>query len=308
MIELKNVTKLYGSVIGVNDITLSLAPGAYGLLGPNGSGKSTLLNLVMGQLDPTIGTITVFGGCPKDNNSLYRRLGYCPSSEGMYAGITAFEWVRYLQRLQGMSRSDAELAAEQSLELVGMKDAMHRVISGYSRGMRQRTKMAQAIAHDPDLLILDEPFNGLDPIGRHEMTTALRTWIEQGKSVLLASHVLHEVESITRSFLLICGGRLLASGTTEEVHQMLVDLPNELTLRSNKNDQLAKLIVENRLANAVRFDNDRLLVSTQHPAQLLAELPRWVSENQMEIDEVKSVDESLQELFNSLLRIHRGEI
>ena len=160
MIELNNVTKLYGPVIGVNDITLSMPAGAYGLLGPNGSGKSTLLNLIMGQLDPTIGSVTVFGGCPKDNDALYRRLGYCPSSEGMYSGITAFEWVQYLQRLQGMGRADAKQATENALELVGMKDAMHRVISGYSRGMRQRTKMAQAIAHDPDFLILDEPFNG----------------------------------------------------------------------------------------------------------------------------------------------------
>ena len=308
MIELTNVTKLYGAVIGVNDITLSMAPGAYGLLGPNGSGKSTLLNLIMGQLDPTIGSITVFGGNPKDNDSLYRRLGYCPSSEGMYAGITAFEWVHYMQRLQGMSRADAKRAAEQALELVGMQDAMHRVISGYSRGMRQRTKMAQAIAHEPDFLILDEPFNGLDPIGRHEMTMALRTWIEQGRSVMLASHVLHEVESITRSFLLICGGRLLASGTAEEVHQMLVDLPNDLTLRSNDQNQLAKLIVENRMSDAIRFESDRLMVSTRHPGQLLAELPNWVNEHGIEIDEVRSADESLQELFNSLLKIHRGEL
>ena len=134
--------------------------------------------------------------------------------------------------------------------------------------MRQRTKMAQAIAHDPDFLILDEPFNGLDPIGRHEMTTALRSWIEQGKSVLLASHVLYEVESITRSFMLICGGRLLASGTAEEVNEMLVDLPNDLTIRSNKPHILAKLFVELKLADAVEIQRDRLLVSTRHPGKL----------------------------------------
>ena len=308
MIELQNVTKLYGNVIGVNDITLSMPPGAYGLLGPNGSGKSTLLNLIMGQLRPTIGAVKVFGGSPQNNDALYRRLGFCPSSEGLYAGISGFAWVRYLQRLQGMSRTDADQAAEQALTLVGMSDAMHRAISGYSRGMRQRTKMAQAIAHDPDFLILDEPFNGLDPIGRHDMTVALRGWIEQGKSLLLASHILHEVESITRSFLLICGGRLLASGTAEEVHEMLVDLPNDLTLRCDKPHRLARLVVEKQMADSLRIESDRVCVSTRHPAQLLAELPDWVAEEQIEINEVRSADESLQELFNSLLKIHRGEI
>jgi len=308
MIELKNVTKLYGKVIGVNDITLTMEPGAYGLLGPNGSGKSTLLNLIMGQLKPTLGSIRVFGGSPENNNPLYRRLGYCPSSEGMYAGITGFEWVRYLQRLQGMSKRDADQATEQALDLVGMREGMHREISTYSRGMRQRTKMAQAIAHDPDFLILDEPFNGLDPIGRHEMTVALRTWIEQGKSVMLASHVLHEVESITRSFLLICGGRLLASGTAEEVHRMLVDLPNDLTLRTNRPDRLAKLVAEHQMADSFSIQTDRLVVSTRSPANLLAQLPNWIAAEGIEVDEVRSADESLQELFNSLLKIHRGEI
>ncbi len=308
MIELKNVTKLYGNVIGVNDISLTMEPGAYGLLGPNGSGKSTLLNLIMGQLKPTLGSIKVFGGGPENNNALYRRLGYCPSSEGMYTGVTGFEWVRYLQRLQGMSQRDADQAAEKALELVGMREGMHRMLSTYSRGMRQRTKMAQAIAHEPDFLILDEPFNGLDPIGRHEMTMALRTWIEQGKSVLLASHVLHEVESITRSFLLICGGRLLASGTAEEVHKMLVDLPNDLTMRTNKPDRLAQLIAKHQMASSFSVEADRLVISTRHPGQLLAELPGWIAEEEISIDEVRSADESLQELFNSLLKIHRGEI
>ena len=174
--------------------------------------------------------------------------------------------------------------------------------------MRQRTKLAQAIAHDPEFLILDEPFNGLDPIGRHEMSVALRDWIDQGKSLLFASHVLHEVESITRSFLLICGGRLLASGTAEEVHEMLVDLPNELTIRTNDVQELSRRIVENGMADSLSVESDKVCVSTRHPAQLLAELPGWVNEADLEITLVRSADESLQELFNSLLKIHRGEI
>ncbi len=305
---MQEVTKLYGNVIGVNDISIELPEGAYGLLGPNGSGKSTLLNLIMGQLRPSLGTVRVFGQTPFGNDSLFRRIGFCPSGEGLYAGVSGLEWVTYLQRLQGKSRAAARAVAMASLELVGMRDAWHREISTYSRGMRQRTKLAQAIAHDPQFLILDEPFNGLDPIGRHDMTVALRNWISQGKSLLLASHILHEVESVTQSFLLICGGRLLASGTADEVHEMLVDLPNELTIRTNQPQQLASRIVALDVADEIRLEADRVTVSTHVLRKLLSHLPEWASADGMEIHEVRSADESLLALFNTLLKIHRGEI
>jgi ABC-2 type transport system ATP-binding protein len=308
LIQLDNVTKLYGRVIGVNDISIELAAGAYGLLGPNGSGKSTLLNLITGQLRPSLGQVRVQGESPLNNDGLYRRIGYCPSSEGMYATVSALEWVRYLLELYGMGARQANEAAERALELVGMTYAMHRAISGYSRGMRQRTKLAQAVAHDPGFLILDEPFNGLDPVARHDMSVALRNWITEGKSLLLASHVLHEVESITPSFLLICGGRLLASGTAEEVNELLVDLPNDITLRTSQPNALAQRLVEKNLVNSVQIETDRVVVSTRVPSQLLAELPEWTSEPGYVITEVRSADESLQALFNTLLQIHRGEI
>ncbi len=308
MIELRNVTKLYGPVIGVNDITLSLTPGAYGLLGPNGSGKSTLLNLLTGQLRPTIGAIRMFGEPPVGNDRLYRRLGYCPSGDGMYAGVSGFQWVRYLQQLQGMSRAEATTAAERALTQVGMREAMHREIGGYSRGMRQRTKVAQAIAHDPELLILDEPFNGLDPIGRHDLTEALHEWIRRGKSLIMASHILHEVEAVTQSFLLICHGRLLASGTTADVHQLLVNLPNEITIRCSGPHELARRVVEASLADAVSVEAEGVVASTRHPSQLLERLPEWTADGSIQITEVRSADESLQALFNTLLKIHRGEM
>lgn len=307
MIELQNVTKLYGTVIGVNDITLTLETGAFGLLGPNGSGKSTLLNLVTGQLSPTMGTVKVFGRSPRNNSQFFRRIGYCPASEGLYAKVSGFEWVRYLQELQGLRLREATLAAEKALELVGMRDAMHRQIATYSRGMRQRTKLAQAIAHEPEFLILDEPFNGLDPIARHEMTVAMRDWIAAGRSLLLASHILHDVESITQSFLLICGGRLLASGTAEEVSEMLADLPNEITLRTNRPQELAAILIRHHAADSVQLHEQEVTIGTRHTAKLVSGLPRWVADHGIEITEVRSTDESLGDLFNSLLRIHRGE-
>lgn len=308
MIELQNVTKLYGKVIGVNDLTLSLGPGAYGLLGPNGSGKSTLLNLITGQLRPTLGTVEVMGQSPRNNPALFRRLGYCPGSEGLYADVSALEWVRYLQQLQGMTASQADSAARNSLELVGMGAAMNRPISSYSRGMRQRTKLAQAIAHDPDFLILDEPFSGLDPVGRHELTAVLLDWIGQGKSLLFASHVLHEIESITQSFLLICGGRLLAFGTADDVHAMMLGLPNEVALKTNRPHDLASLLLKERVIDSVKIVESTITVATRQPAVLYARLPQWLKDSEIEVSEMHSADESLQALFNSLIKLHRGEI
>ncbi|HEY0983113.1 MULTISPECIES: ABC transporter ATP-binding protein [unclassified Schlesneria] len=308
MIELHNVTKLYGKVIGVNDFTLTLEPGAYGLLGPNGSGKSTLLNLITGQLRPTLGTVRVMGRSPRNNVQLFRQLGYCPGGEGMYSDVSGYEWVRYLQQLQGMSAHAAKSAAETALELVGMTYAMHRPISSYSRGMRQRTKLAQAIAHDPEFLILDEPFNGLDPIGRHELTLVLKDWIGQGKSLLFASHLLHEIESITDSFLLICGGRLLASGTAEEVHAMMVGLPNQISFQCPEPHRLASRFIEERVADSVRITGDTLVISTKTPDPIYQNLPRWLDAWGLQVLEMRSADDSLQSLFNSLMKMHRGEL
>lgn len=308
MIELTNVTKLYGKVIGVNDFTLNLGPGAYGLLGPNGSGKSTLLNLITGQLKPTLGTVKVLGESPCNNANLYRRLGYCPGGEGLYANVSGYDWVVYLQQLQGMTAAKAREAAETSLDLVGMGEAMHRPISSYSRGMRQRTKLAQAIAHDPDFLILDEPFNGLDPVGRHELTNVLLDWIELGKSLLFASHLLHEIESITDSFLLICGGRLLASGTAQEVHAMMEGLPNTISLRCSDPHRLGAHLLQQQLADSVEIQQGTLAVETQDPTRMFEQVPGWVQDLGIRVSEMHSADESLQALFNSLMKLHRGEL
>jgi len=312
LIRMTSVTKLYGKVLGVNDINLSLPAGAYGLLGPNGAGKSTLLNLLTGQVLPTRGTVRVLGRNPRNNPDLMRRIGFCPGFEGMYAGIGGLEWVAFLLQMQGRDRSQAIDTAMDCMEQVGMLNAMHRPISSYSRGMRQRTKLAQAIAHDPELLILDEPLSGLDPVGRAEMTDLLKQRIADGRSLIIASHVLHEIEALTHSFLLISGGRLLASGTAEEVHELLYDLPVEIHIRCNRSRHLAGLLMQNELADAVKIGHDKtgkelLVVSTRHTWQFTSRLPAWIDEHELEVHEMRTADDSLQSLFNSLMRIHRGE-
>jgi len=310
MIALEHVTKLYGSVIGVNDITLSLPRGAYGLIGPNGSGKTTLLSLVTGQLWPTLGKVRVFDAGPCNNAAVLRRLGVCPEHDVLYPDVTGLEWVTYLMRLQGFGRREARSRAEQALDLVRMTHAMRRRMGGYSRGMRQRTKLAQALAHEPELLVLDEPLNGLDPVGRHEVTSLLVDWIRRGRGLLLASHMLHEVEAITQSFLLICGGRLLASGSAEEVHTLLAEIPNEIRIRTSDAPGLARRLVDERAVESVRFADggETLVLSTRNPTTIYSRLPQWIEGTGIQVRELRSSDESLQALFNALMRIHRGNV
>ena len=310
MITFEKVTKLYGTVIGVNDISLTLEPGVYGLLGPNGSGKTTFINLVMGQLRPTLGRVNVFGEEPWKNEELLNRIGLCPAIQANFPFVTARKWVSYLTELRGFPKREAREMAEKALDIVGMTYAMDRAMSGYSLGMRQRTVLAQAIAHMPDLLILDEPFNGLDPKGRIEMTGFLREWVKQGRSLILASHILHEVESLNPSLLLISGGRLLASGSPAQVRSILADCPNAVSIGCSDSQALAAAINTCAEVDSLRFNREENLleIQTRKPLELLENLPRIANQNGIVIFTVRSADESLQDIFSTLMRIHRGEI
>ncbi len=221
--------------------------------------------------------------------------------------VSGFDWVTYLVELHGVARKEAQERAEHWLTVTGMKDAMHRHISGYSRGMRQRTKLAQALAHDSDLIILDEPFAGLDPVGRHDMTQLLRQRVDAGTSVLFASHVLHDIESLTSSFLLIRGGRVLASGSKEEIYDLLVDIPTEVSVHCSEPRSLAAWLLKDETTQDVSVANGALKVSTTSAATLYAGLPRFVAETGITITRVESASASLHELFTSLMKIHRGE-
>lgn len=307
MIELTEVTKLYKTVIGINEVTLKIEPGTYGLLGPNGSGKTTLINLILGQLRPTIGKVRLFGENPWRRSGLLRRVGLCPAHEVAFPRVTGREWVRFLTKMQGFSSAAAEKRAVETLELVKMTHAMDRPMRGYSLGMRQRTKLAQAIAHEPDLLILDEPFSGLDPVGRFEMTNFLKEWAQKGKSLILASHILHEVEAVNPSFLLISDGRLLASGSPEEVQEILSDSPATVQLRADRLDELASLLFLNCPIEEIKREDDRLIVSTKSAMQLRQVLLNVMQENGIQISEMSSTDDSLKTLFSTLMQIHRGE-
>jgi len=309
MIELTNVTKLYKTVIGVNDLSLTLGPGTYGLLGPNGSGKTTLINLILGQLRPTIGSVRLFGENPWRRSGLLSRVGLCPAMEVTYPRVSGLEWVTYMVQLHGFSFEDSLSKAKAALETVKLTYAMDRPMRNYSLGMRQRAKIAQAIAHQPELLILDEPFNGLDPVGRFEMSSLLKSWAVEGRSLILASHILHEVEAVNPSFLLISGGRLLASGSPEEVRSILADSPYTLNIRSSAPKKLASLLVENFGIESIRFTGrDSFLVSTRTASEVFNRLPQMLDEHQISVFEMSSTDDSLKTLFSTLMKMHRGEM
>ncbi len=309
MIELQSVSKLYGNVIGVNDLTLSIEAGAYGLVGPNGSGKTTFINLLTGQLRPTLGSIRVFDTNPWADRRLLRDIGLCPATDVLYPNVTAREWVTYQVRLHGFSPHDSRQLALEALQRVGMIDAMNRQMGTYSLGMRQRSKIAQAIAHRPNLLILDEPYNGLDPVGRYQMTEMLKGWAAEGKSLLFASHVLHEIEAITSSFLLIYGGRLLASGTALEIESILADTPQEVCLTGKDVARLIHRLADVPWVDSLSLTSDRteLRIALRDPAALYAQLAAWISDDGLHIERFHSAEGNLTALFESLLRHHRGE-
>ena len=223
MLSIEHATKLFGSVIGVNDVTVEFGPGAHGLLGPNGAGKTTLLGLVTGQLRPTMGQVRVFGGRPFGSPDVLRRIGFCPAADLTERRATPREWVRYLVRLSGFRGADTASRADRALEAVGLAEAADRPLGTLSKGMRQRAKLAGAMAHDPELLVLDEPFEGLDPASRSEMVDLLnRLNREHGVSFVIATHDVQLVSPLAdRVYVLKFGGEIVARGTPSEVFQNL---------------------------------------------------------------------------------------
>ena len=306
MISLAGVTKLYGTVIGVNDVTVELGTGAYGLLGPNGAGKTTFLGLVTGQLRPSMGRVTVFGERPFFNPRVLRRVGLCPSSDITERSATARDWVRYLVCLSGFTPAAATRRADRVLEQGGLGAASRRPLSTLSKGMRQRAKLAGAIAHDPDLLVLDEPFDGLDPVARHELVTLVRGWA-RSRSLLVASHLLHEVEALEAGLAVILGGRLVASGTVGEIRRLIDTLPSEVRVVSDAPRRLARAVCESPDADAVRFiGEDTFVVETRHPAEVAARVGTMATAEGILVRELVPGDRSLEGIFGRLVQIHRG--
>jgi ABC-2 type transport system ATP-binding protein len=243
-IELVRLSKWYGEVLGLNEVTAEIGPGVTGLLGPNGAGKSTLLKLICGMLAPSLGTVRVGGEEPFDNPGVMRRVGLCAEQDAAYPGIAAWPTLTYLTRLQGFGRAEARDLARRALERVGLGAVLDRSLGTFSKGMRQRFKLAQALAHDPDIVVLDEPLNGLDPTARRDLTELIRALGEEGRCVVVSSHVLHEVETLARRSVFLYQGRVLAEGTREEVRRELPEHPLQVRLLTPTPRPLAQWLLE----------------------------------------------------------------
>jgi ABC-2 type transport system ATP-binding protein len=303
MITASNVSRWYGEVIGLNDITCEIGPGITALLGMNGAGKTTLIRLITGQLRPTTGDLRVFGEEPFANSNVYRRLGYCPEIDNFYEHYTGRAFVNFLARLDGIPKSEAKGRTQEVLEMVGMAERADKKIAGYSKGMRQRIKLAQAMLHDPEIILLDEPLNGLDPVGRREFIEILGALADQGKAIIVSSHILFEVEQMTRSLLLLHRGRLLATGDLGVIRSLIDKHPHQIRIETDEPRRVATLLAA--LPNVVSMKFDRLGESIQlevrEPDSFYDALSKAVLEHGLTIRGFSSPDNNLESVFKYLV-------
>jgi ABC-2 type transport system ATP-binding protein len=303
IIEFEGVSKWYGNVIGLNKLTLHIPAGVTGLLGPNGAGKSTLLQLATGQLQPSQGTVRVLGQSVWDNPALNRLIGLCPEQDAFYEWMTGHDFVRTCARLSGMGRREATAAADRAMQLVGMTENMNRAVSGYSKGMRQRTKLAQALVHQPRVLFLDEPLTGTDPGARRDLIDVVRNLGAAECSVVVSSHVLHEIQSLTTRIVLLHRGRLVAQGQVREIRDLIDKHPHRIVLICDKFRELASKLATCADVDGIKFlDRESgLMVETRQPDAFYARLPALALSDGLALREVYSEDDNLEAVFKYLV-------
>ncbi len=300
-----DVSRWYGQVIGVQGVQCEVGPGITGLLGLNGAGKSTLFKVLAGQIAPSKGRVLVFGHDLGSSRGLYHRIGFCPEPDALYEFMTGHEMLMYLLRLQGFSKSEASARADKALSRCHLTDAAHRRVAGYSKGMRQKIKLAQAMAHDPDVMFLDEPFNGMDPVSRHESMELIRELGKEGKTILLSSHLLHEVEAMTSTIMLITNGRIRAHGHFTEIRDHLENLENEplrIEVDCSNARELAVNLIASEDVQAVQVEaDDRLIVSSTRSSRFFKHLPHVALEAEVDIRGYRTLDDDLKSLFAYLV-------
>jgi ABC-2 type transport system ATP-binding protein len=304
VIVVDRVSRWYGQVIGVNDVTVNLPPGVTGLLGPNGAGKSTLLKLLTGQMKPSAGTVQVLGEPIWNNPPLMHRVGFCPEQDAFYDHLTGQQFLEVLLGLHGYPAPERRQRAERALETVEMQEAAGRKIAGYSKGMRQRIKVAQALAHDPEILFFDEPLNGMDPLGRRHTVRLIREMGRAGRTVVVSSHILHEIESMTQHILLVNHGRILAEGNIGEIRTLIDHHPHRIFIGCDQPRQLAARIMDFEDVLSVRFSNEEggVEVETGRPDQFYGRIPEVAQEHGILVDRIFSQDDNLQAVFDYLVR------
>ena len=297
------LSKWYGQVIGLNDVTVAVPRGITGLLGPNGAGKSTFMKLITGQLKPSKGSVRVLGEPIWGNPALYFRIGFCPEQDAFYDRMTGLEWVTALVRLNGLGETEAANAAKAALDQVDLMSAADKKIGAYSKGMRQRVKMAQALVHDPELLILDEPLSGMDPIMRRKTIRLIKEWARAGKSVLVSSHILHEIEAMTSNILLVHNGRILAEGNVHQIRDLIDEHPHTVYIKADDPRELARRFLADDNMLSLKFDPGALIIQTAKPDVFYARLTELAASGEAgQVEEVTSPDDNLQAVFQYLVK------
>ena len=299
-VELQDVSRWYGNVVAVNDISFTLRPGITGLLGPNGAGKSTLLHLISGLLRPSAGRVVIGGRPAWRDPEIYRRIGLVPEREAVYPFLTGREFALLNARLQSLP--DPGPAADRAIETVDLADAADRAIGTYSKGMRQRVKIAGALVHEPSILLLDEPFNGMDPRQRLHMMELLRRMAAEGRTILFSSHILEEVERLAQNVLVIVAGRLAASGDFREIRRLMTDRPHTFTIRSSDDRRLAAGLVGQPAVYGVELTDGRLSVRTSDYGSFTRSLAVIARDAGLTLHEVRPTDEDLESVFGYLVR------
>jgi ABC-2 type transport system ATP-binding protein len=303
IVQATQLSKWYGQVSGLNDVTATIPPGITGLLGPNGAGKSTFMKLITGQIKPSKGSVTVFGEPMWGNPAIYRRIGFCPEQDAFYDRMTGLEWVTALVRLNGLTEAEAASAATSALERVELMDAANKKIGAYSKGMRQRVKLAQALVHDPELLILYEPLSGMDPLMRRKTVRLIKDWARGGKHIVVSSHILHEIEAMTSNILLINNGRILAEGNVHSIRELIDTHPHTVYVRGADPRALARKFLAEDDVLSLRFEPDAVVIETSKPDAFYARLTQLATTGEAgAVDEVTSPDDNLQAVFRYLVK------
>ena len=301
VLEFTRASRWYGAVIALNDVTTQIPPGVTGLLGPNGAGKSTFLKLAAGQLQTSQGEVKLLGLPAWGSPEVFHRVGLCPEADAFWENLTGLAFLTTLLRLTGYDEPECRRRAEDALHQVALLDAKDRKIGGYSRGMRQRVKLAQAIAHDPEVLLLDEPVTGMDPVNRRRVIDLVKRLGREGKTVVVSSHILYEVEAMTKRVLLVHNGRILAEGDVREIRDLLDEHPHTVALRAREPRRLASAVVGWPSVLSVRIDPEGgwLTVETSRPDEFYGGLHAAALESG--VVEMHSPDENLESVFRYLV-------
>jgi len=298
-VQLDNVSRWYGNVVAVNDISMTLEPGVTGLLGPNGAGKTTVLHMMAGFLSPSRGTVTIDGAPTWRNPEIYRRLGLVAEREAVHGFLTAREFITASAKMQKLP--DPKAAAEWALQMVEMTDAADRRIETYSKGMRQRTRVAAALVHNPQVLLLDEPFNGMDPRQRMHMMSLLHELGDRGHTILFSSHILEEVEQVSGTVQVIVAGRLAASGDYRKIRRLMTNRPHVFALQSSDDRRLAVALIGEKSVSGVEIDHAGLTVRASDYGSFTRALPRIAIGEGIRLRKLLPSDESLESVFSYLL-------